>query len=76
MEIGDIFLLESERSGRDTLRCNAIDVSLYFSERVRRERHSQVLILEIGNIYYVRPHFRGAGIRNVGGVKCHLFLQQ
>ena len=24
----------------------------------------------------MRPHFSGAGIRNVGGVKCQPFLQQ
>ena len=29
MEIGDIFLLASERSERDTLNGNAIEISLY-----------------------------------------------
>ena len=29
MEIGDIFLLASEQSERDTLRYNAIEISVY-----------------------------------------------
>ena len=38
MEIGDIFLLASELSERDTLRCNAIEISPYLLARERSER--------------------------------------
>ena len=42
MDIRDIFLA-SQRSERDTLLCNAIEISLYLiiGERARRARHYQ-----------------------------------
>ena len=74
MEIGDIFLA-SKRSEQDTLRCNAIEISLYLLASERSERaQSCSCSIEISDtcvyIYVaVRQPIRACSVvRNVAGV--------
>ena len=45
MEIGDIFLLASELSERDTLRCDTIEILLYIFIYWRESEASETLLI-------------------------------